>query len=464
MTSPSVFVGTAPCRVVDTRGATGTFGGPSLSAASPRSFPIPSGPCPGIPGFVQAYSLNITATKTAGPGFLKVYPSGFPAPVVSTLNYVAAQTVSNAAVVSAGSGGAITVVAGVSGADLIIDINGYFAIILSSSEALSLASGNSIATIEGSNLSPAGAGVLGINGSGGFFYNQGPKGVLGLAGATGAAFGVVGSTTSIAAGAAGVFGEDGGGYPGFPPGLSSGVYGASLFGYGVWGVSRVVGVKGSFLDSAGNAVTAGYLAHDDINGVFASGGIAATGTKSFVDPHPMQAGKAIVYVALEGPEAGTYFRGRGRIHDGAGVIPVPESFRMVSDEEGLTVQITPIGEAASVAVVSADLTSVAVRSPAKELEFYYVVNGVRRAFREWDPLGQPDYFAPESADARMPPGLSEEQRRLLVANGTYNEDGTVNRATAERLGWAKMWADRQAGAAAAAEKARATLGDPPPRP
>ncbi|HMF10376.1 MAG TPA: hypothetical protein VKJ00_14655, partial [Thermoanaerobaculia bacterium] len=126
VTNPVAFVGVTPCRVVDTRGANGTFGGPGLSAGSPRNFPIPTGPCAGIPANAQAYSLNVTVTNTAGPGFIKIFPQGGPSPVVSTLNYVANQTVANAAIVPAGAGGGITVAAGVSGTDLILDINGYY--------------------------------------------------------------------------------------------------------------------------------------------------------------------------------------------------------------------------------------------------------------------------------------------------------------------------------------------------
>src|SRR5215831_16798508 len=121
------FQPVTPCRIVDTRGPAGTFGAPSLSAGSPRSFPLPAGPCAGIPTGVGAYSLNVTATNTLGPGFFKIFPQGGASPVVSTLNYVAGQTVANAAIVPAGTGGGITVAAGVSGADLVIDINGYYA-------------------------------------------------------------------------------------------------------------------------------------------------------------------------------------------------------------------------------------------------------------------------------------------------------------------------------------------------
>src|SRR5262249_30023146 len=126
VTNPIPFIGVTPCRIVDTRGPTGTFGAPPLTAGVPRSFPLPTGPCAGLPALPQAYSLNITATNTQGPGFILIYPQGGSQPLVSTLNYLAGQTVANAAIVPAGTSGGVTFIAGVSGTDLIIDINGYF--------------------------------------------------------------------------------------------------------------------------------------------------------------------------------------------------------------------------------------------------------------------------------------------------------------------------------------------------
>jgi hypothetical protein len=443
------FVGVSPCRVVDTRGPAGAYGSPSLAAGVPRDFNLQAGPCTGLPASINAYSLNITVTNTQGPGFILIYPQGGTQPLVSTLNYNAGQTVANAAIVPAGNSNGITVVAGVSGTDLIIDINGYFTSSLTNpAQSLSLVGTASSGVLSVANTnSPFGLAI--------FAQSAGPanfdSAIEAQANtATGRTYGVKGFTNSTTAGAGGIYGSD----VNFDIGLggstlTAGVLGASGPGYGVLGISRVDGVKGIFVDSGGTALTAGHLGHDGTNGVFASGNLAATGAKTFVEPHPLAAGKAIVYVALEGPEAGTYFRGRGTLHGGIGMIPVPESFRLVSDENGLTVQITPIGEAASVAVVSADLTSIVVRSPVRDLEFYYVVNGVRKAFKNWDPMGQPDYFVPEGPDARIPAGLAEEQRRRLIANGTYNADGTVNMSTAERAGWTRMWAEAAARTAAA---------------
>jgi hypothetical protein len=42
----------------------------------------------------------------------------------------------------------------------------------------------------------------------------------------------------------------------------------------------------------------------------------------------------------------------------------------------------------------------------------------------------------------MPLSLSEEQRRLLIQNGTYKADGTVNMETARRLGRDRTWEAR----------------------
>ena len=120
------LIAITPCRVIDTRGNgfTGQYGPPALAAGSPRSFTL-TGQC-GIAGTAKAVSLNITVSNTLGPGFIKLFPEGGISPTVSTLNYIAGQTVANAAVVPLGAGGGVTIAAGVSGADLIVDTNGYY--------------------------------------------------------------------------------------------------------------------------------------------------------------------------------------------------------------------------------------------------------------------------------------------------------------------------------------------------
>jgi hypothetical protein len=120
------FVSMAPCRVVDTRDASKPpgFGTPFISGQTSRSFTIPNGPC-GIPAAAQAYSLNVTVAPHSELGYLTVWPTGQSQPLVSTLNSLDGEVKANAAIVPAGTGGAISVFA-TNDTDVILDINGYF--------------------------------------------------------------------------------------------------------------------------------------------------------------------------------------------------------------------------------------------------------------------------------------------------------------------------------------------------
>jgi hypothetical protein len=127
--SPLPFTAITPCRVADTRGYgfTGEYGPPALVSGSDRSFTIP-GQC-GIPSGAVAVSFNFTILEMTTGGDLRVYPAGDTAPLVSTQNWtVSTGAIANAAIVPLGSGGAVTVrLDGLGSAELIIDVNGYFA-------------------------------------------------------------------------------------------------------------------------------------------------------------------------------------------------------------------------------------------------------------------------------------------------------------------------------------------------
>ena len=119
------FLAVAPCRVMDTRGATGLFGGPSIAGGAIRNVPIPQSGC-NIPANAQAYSLNITVVPPGPLTYLTAWPTGQTQPVVSTLNSYDGRVVANAAIVAAGASGAISIYVS-NTTDVIIDINGYFA-------------------------------------------------------------------------------------------------------------------------------------------------------------------------------------------------------------------------------------------------------------------------------------------------------------------------------------------------
>jgi trimeric autotransporter adhesin len=124
-TGALAFYPVTPCRVVDTRNAPGPLAGPSLAGNTSRSFPILSSAC-GIPSTAQAYSLNFAAVPKVPLGYLTAWPAGQSQPLVATLNAVTGTVTANAAIVPAGTSGAIEVFAS-NDTDLVIDINGYFA-------------------------------------------------------------------------------------------------------------------------------------------------------------------------------------------------------------------------------------------------------------------------------------------------------------------------------------------------
>jgi hypothetical protein len=123
--APLQLLTVTPCRIIDTRNANGPFGGPYIAGGTSRSITVPSSSC-GIPTTAVAYSLNITVVPRTGTlGYLTVWPNGQPQPVVSTLNSLNGLVLANAAIVPAGTSGAISAFA-TDDTDLIVDINGYF--------------------------------------------------------------------------------------------------------------------------------------------------------------------------------------------------------------------------------------------------------------------------------------------------------------------------------------------------
>ena len=334
-----------------------------------------------------------------------------------------------------------------------------------------------------------GAGVQGSNGAAGTTGSLGGaiSGVSGSAGSGG--FGVMG--TSTGQGGAGVQGSKGGtGNLGWLGTSSAGVEGLSTNDTAIIGTTAgptAAGVKGKNNDTG----TAGYLAGENYGvlgtssnsnaiigqtshntaagvegdntvsglkgylggenyGVYALGGFAGTGGKYFIEPHPSDPTKEIRYVCLEGPESGTYFRGTARIVNGFATITVPEHFRIVTSEKGLTVVATPVGALAVLAAVHQGLDRIVIQG-SSDVEFNYVVNGVRKALEDHQPVGENRDFIPKTArDADSWKALPAESIRRLKANGTLNPDGTINVETARRLGWDKQESWKKAEERAAA--------------
>jgi hypothetical protein len=123
---PSRYNTLPACRIVDTRGAAGAYGGPALSANAIRTFVL-AGQC-GIPPTAKGVAVNLTIVQPSSGGYLTAFPAGDRLPLASALNFSAGQTRANNATLPLGTSGAISIQSGFpSGiAHFILDVTGYF--------------------------------------------------------------------------------------------------------------------------------------------------------------------------------------------------------------------------------------------------------------------------------------------------------------------------------------------------
>jgi hypothetical protein len=123
--SALAFYPITPCRVADTRNAAGPLGGPTIGGGTSRSFPVQTSNC-NLPASALAYSLNVTSIPHEPLHYLTMWPSGQAQPLVSTLNAYKGTVTANAAIVPAGTSGAVSVYVSDT-SDVVLDVNGYFA-------------------------------------------------------------------------------------------------------------------------------------------------------------------------------------------------------------------------------------------------------------------------------------------------------------------------------------------------
>ena len=119
-----VFYPVTPCRLMDTRGDVGPFGGPILEGGSSRAIQ-PSATSCGIPATAKAFSLNITVVPSEPLGYLTVWPTAQDQPLVATLNSDG-RILGNASIVAGDSNGSISFYV-TNRTHLVVDVTGYFA-------------------------------------------------------------------------------------------------------------------------------------------------------------------------------------------------------------------------------------------------------------------------------------------------------------------------------------------------
>ena len=123
----------SPCRLVDTRPGNGGSG--PIPGGTAQSFNLPSlaesggagGLCtPFSLSSASAYSLNVTLVSGGSRvRYLTIWPTGEPQPGVSLMNSFDGRTKANAAIVPAGTSGAVSVYVSDT-TNVLIDINAYF--------------------------------------------------------------------------------------------------------------------------------------------------------------------------------------------------------------------------------------------------------------------------------------------------------------------------------------------------
>ena len=279
--------------------------------------------------------------------------------------------------------------------------------------------------------------VVGVRGNSNFSY--------GVSGTSTFLDGVHGDTTSSNSGVAGINtnATDGNGVYGYQASTGVGVQGYSAAaGSGVYGYAVGDGnnFAGAGVHGAGTMTCSGIFCSAGSYGLYVDGtsyftsNIDVAGNKNFTTPHPTDASKQIVYTALEGPESGTYFRGTAHLLGGYVEIEVPESFRLVSSPSGMTAIATPVGAPAVITCMSKSLDKIVFQGSA-DVDFDYMVNGIRAGFEDHQAIQPNTHFVPRRASDRQLAQLPAEAVRRLKASHILNDDGSVNEDTARKMGW-----------------------------
>ena len=190
-------------------------------------------------------------------------------------------------------------------------------------------------------------------------------------------------------------------------------------------------------------------------GVLVDGALNVTGTKNFVQPHPIDPGKQIAYVAMEGPESAVFVRGTARLVNGKAIIETSEDFRMVAADKDITVQFTPRSSdtfgLAAIRVTKDRIEVEELKGEKHSYEFDYFITGKRAGYGEHNPIQRNDKFTAdnmtvkefEQTYAKTESMNSRAIRALLISNGILTSDGKLNMETARKLAW-KIKEDKQA--------------------
>jgi hypothetical protein len=130
----STYHAVQPYRLVDTRPNSGQIGaGDTLTAGRTITFKVASsGIAPNdVPHGATAVVVNITAVAPTSVGYLTAFAAGQTVPFISTVNFIAGQTVANEATIALGNigdgnYGNVTIYNFTGSTDVVVDVQGYY--------------------------------------------------------------------------------------------------------------------------------------------------------------------------------------------------------------------------------------------------------------------------------------------------------------------------------------------------
>jgi hypothetical protein len=248
---------------------------------------------------------------------------------------------------------------------------------------------------------------------------------------------------------------------GYTNGSGDAIYGQTTgSGAAVRGNTNGTGYAGSFeINNASNSSAALYAATVGsgdaalFNGNVTIYGNLSKGSGSFVQPHPTEPTKELVYAFFEGPEHAIFLRGTTKLVDGKAMIETPEYFRVVAGDEGITVQFTPryvdtFGLAA-VEVTKEKILVQELKSGTNTYEFDYFITAKRAGFEKHEPIQPNKHFKADNMKreefeqryAKTDEMTIAVMRNLLISNGILTEEGKLNMEMVSRLGWTLKEAD-----------------------
>ena len=181
---------------------------------------------------------------------------------------------------------------------------------------------------------------------------------------------------------------------------ASGASGVGIYGYGATAAHfNQAGLPNTYTKIAYSGY--GLLTHS-YNGIHAwdydDGGysrigdnpykIHGNGSVSFVQNHPDDPDRVVVYHAPESSEVNVYTRGSARLVKGAARVALDPTFAWTANPDlGLTAHLTPRGEPVALAVTAISTREIEVRGPeGSDVAFDYWVTGLRIGFEEMPPV------------------------------------------------------------------------------